>query len=63
VLLEKMDLWTIILRGAILNQKSFLTITPEQALKLIEQITESKKIIENTNANVRLVVENLVLNF
>jgi DNA polymerase-3 subunit delta' len=63
VLLEKMDLWTIILRGVILNQKSFLTITPEQALKLIEQITESKKIIENTNANVRLAVENLLLAF
>lgn len=63
VLLEKMDLWTIILRGVILNQKSFLTITPEQALKLIETITESKKIIENTNANVRLAVENLLLAF
>ncbi|MCX6761411.1 MAG: hypothetical protein NTY33_00985 [Candidatus Moranbacteria bacterium] len=63
VLLEKMDFWIILLRSVILGQKSFVTITPEKALKLIEKIEESKKIIESTNSNVRLVVENLLLAF
>jgi DNA polymerase-3 subunit delta' len=63
LLLEKMDLWMILLRAVILGQKSFLALAPEKALSLIEKIEESKKIISSTNANVRLVVENLLLAF
>jgi len=63
LLLEKLDLWMILLRGVILGRKSFMAVAPERALKLIEKIEESQKIIKNTNANVRLVVENLFLAF
>lgn len=63
VLLKKMDFWVMLFRDVILNPKSFLSVSPEQALRLIEKMEESKKIIENTNANVRLVVENLLLAF
>jgi DNA polymerase-3 subunit delta' len=63
VLLEKMDLWVILLRNVILGQKSFVAVAPEKALKLIEKIEESKKIINSTNSNVRLVLENLLLAF
>ncbi|MFA5961862.1 MAG: hypothetical protein WC848_04230 [Parcubacteria group bacterium] len=62
-LLEKMDFWIILLRSAVLGQKNFLSIDPEKALKLIDKIEESEKIIKNTNSNVRLVVENLILVF
>jgi DNA polymerase-3 subunit delta' len=63
VLLEKFNFWIILLRSGLLNQKSFVNILPEKALELIEKIEDSKKIIENTNSNVRLVVENLLLAF
>lgn len=63
VLLEKLNLWIILLRSVILNQKSFVKIFPEKALELIEKIEASKKIIDSTNSNVRLVVENLLLAF
>ena len=63
VLFLKMDFWSVLLRSVILGQKSFLVIDPTKALKLIEKIEESKKIIGSTNSNVRLVVENLLLIF
>lgn len=62
-LMEKMDLWSILFRNVILGQKSFVAVAPEKALKLIEKIEESKKIISSTNSNVRLMVENLLLAF
>ena len=63
VLLEKLDLWVVLLRSVILGQKSFVSVAPEKALKLIEKIEEVKKIISSTNSNVRLAVENLLLAF
>jgi DNA polymerase-3 subunit delta' len=63
LLLEKMDLWVILLRNVILGKRSFVAVAPEKALSLIEKIEESKKIISSTNSNVRLVVENLLLAF
>lgn len=62
-LLTKMDLWIILLRNAVLGQKSFVSISPAKALKLIEGIEKSKKIINSTNSNVRLAIENLFLVF
>jgi DNA polymerase-3 subunit delta' len=63
VFLEKMDFWVVLLRSVILGQKGFLAIHPERALSLIEKIEESKGMIKNTNSNVRLVAENLLLAF
>ncbi len=63
VLLEKMDLWSVLFRSVILGEKSPIVIDPAKALKLIEKIEESKKLISSTNSNVRLVVENLLLAF
>jgi hypothetical protein len=63
VLLQKLDVWAIVLRSVILSQESSFAIYPAKALGIIEKIEESKKIIINTNSNVRLVVENLILGF
>ncbi len=62
-LLEKMNLWVILLRSVILGQRNSIVIVPEKALELIEKIEESRKIAINTNSNVRLVTENLLLAF
>ena len=62
-LLQKMDFWIMLLRKAILGEEILAKISPNKALKLIENIQESKKIISTTNSNVRLVVENLLVLF
>lgn len=58
--LSKLDFWITLLRKKMLEDKD-----PERIirLKLIEKISASKEIIKTTNANVRLVLENLFLSF
>lgn len=62
-LLAKIDLWIILLRNAVLGLKSFVSMPPVRALKLIEEIEKTKKIINSTNSNVRLAIESLFLEF
>lgn len=58
--LEKMDFWVVLLRKKMLEETG-----PTKLLKLriIEKIGDSREIIKSTNANVRLVLENLFLSF
>ncbi|MFZ2193018.1 MAG: DNA polymerase III subunit [Candidatus Moraniibacteriota bacterium] len=63
LLLQKMDFWVMLLRKYILGEEILAKISPSKALKLIENIQESKKIISTTNSNARLVVENLLVLF
>lgn len=58
--LEKLDFWVALLRKKMLEDKE-----PQRTrgLELIEKINASREIIKNTNANVRLVLENLFLEF
>ena len=62
-LIEKMNLWIIILRENIFKNNNFLRINPAQALSLIEKINKTLQVIQETNVNVRLALENLFLNF
>lgn len=62
-LLAKIDLWIILLRNAVLGLEGFVSVPPARALKLIEEIEKSKKIINSTNSNIKLAVENLFLSF
>lgn len=61
--LKKIDLWVVLLRKAMLGQGKLVAVSPAKAIRLIEKIEEGRRIIENTNSNVRLVVENLLLAF
>ncbi len=58
--LEKLDWWVALLRKDMLEDKN-----PKKSgeLESIEKINTSKEVIKNTNANVRLVLENLFLSF
>lgn len=58
--LEKLDFWVALLRKKMLEDEE-----PQRTrgLELIEKINASREIIKNTNANVRLVLENLFLEF
>ncbi|MEK7598405.1 MAG: AAA family ATPase [Patescibacteria group bacterium] len=60
---RKMDLWLVVIRQALLGDGGLIKISKSQSLKLIEKIDESLRLIKNTNANIKLVLENLFLNF
>ena len=57
-LTEKLNLWLVILRKNILENKN-----SEQALKLIDYTEKSLMLLRDTNSNARLVLENLLLQF
>jgi DNA polymerase-3 subunit delta' len=59
----KLDLWLVLLRENILAGGAEPGISPEKALRLLEQVGDSLDTIKETNANARLVLENLFLNF
>ena len=59
----EMDLWTIILRESLLSGGFKLKKTPDEKINLIEKIESSLALIKETNANTRLILENLFLNF
>lgn len=60
---KKLDLWMVVIRQALLGEGGLIKISKRQSLKLIEKIDESLRLIKNTNASVKLVLENLFLNF
>lgn len=63
-LLEKFNLWIILLRDSILNRGSGSPVAdPARALGLIEAIDRARETISGTNSNTRLVLENLFLSF
>jgi len=58
---KKLGIWMAVLRQAVLG-KDMLGISSERALKMIESIDRSKSALDNTNANARLIIENLFIN-
>jgi len=60
---KKLNLWLVIFRQVLLGRDGLVKISQSQSLKLIEKIDESLRLIMNTNANIKLVLENLFLNF
>ncbi len=60
---QKMDLWIVVLRKTVLGEKALIDIFPDKALDLIEKIASTKKILNTTNANARLAIENLLVFF
>lgn len=62
-LIYRLEFWLIIFRKNILGENNFLNITSEKALDLIGQIEKTILCLKETNANSRLALENLFLNF
>lgn len=58
---EKLQIWTIILRQNLKARESFLTVSPRKALEMIEETAKSLQLIQGTNSNARVVLENLFL--
>ncbi|MFA7209765.1 MAG: AAA family ATPase [Parcubacteria group bacterium] len=60
---KRFDIWLLVLRESMLSKDAKIGISPDKALRLIEEIAETMRIIKETNSNPRLVVENLFLKF
>ena len=60
-MLKKMDIWTIFLRQAVLGKITAGKISPGKALEIIEEIAKDSESIRETNANTKLILENLFL--
>ncbi len=59
---EELGFWIILLRQSLLK-KNNLKISASKSLKIIEEIEKSLEILRDTNSNVRLILENLMLKF
>ncbi len=60
---DKLQSWVVLLRQNMMSQGNFLGVPLEKTLAIMEGITESLKLIQETNSNPRVVVENLLLKF
>ena len=62
-LLVKLSFWLLLLREEFVFQKCALPLGPTKAFALAEHMAKSEETIRQTNANVRVVLENLFLFF
>ncbi len=60
--LKKMSVWMIGIRESLLKGKTDMA-TPKKWLEMMDKINESQKLLKQTNANAKLVLENLFLIF
>ena len=62
-LLKKLNIWSALLRQPMLGKNDKIKISSQKSLKLLEEMEKSAERIKNSNANARLVLENLFLSF
>lgn len=62
-LLNKLGIWSALLRVSLLGQNAKIKISPRKSLRILEEIEKSREMINSSNANVKLAMENLFLNF
>lgn len=62
VAFEKMNIWAVGIRESLLKGKADFT-SQEKCLQILEKISESQKLLKQTNANARLILENMLLVF
>lgn len=60
-LLKKMDIWIVFLRQAMLGNMRVRNFPPDKALATIEKISTEMMKLRETNANTKLILENLFL--
>jgi DNA polymerase III subunit delta' len=63
IILKKLDIWLILLRKSMLGIDEKIKITPLKSFKIIEKIISALETLRETNANSRLVLENVFLEF
>jgi DNA polymerase-3 subunit delta' len=61
ILAEKLSFWMVMLRHSIVSQKDYLTLSPQKTLGVMDKISGMLEALKNTNANARLMLENVML--
>lgn len=61
--MKKINLWRVILREILLGRKMDIGANSEKALRVLSNIEKSLDLMRETNSNVRLILENLFLEF
>lgn len=61
--IDKLKIWSAILRLPLLNKSDKIKISPKKSLHLLEEIEKSLERLGSSNANAKLILENLFLNF
>lgn len=59
----ELQTWTILLRQNIISGGNFLGVKLEKSLEVLEGLAKSGRIIQETNSNAKVVLENLFLKF
>jgi len=62
-LIKKMDIWSALLRVSLLGQSAKIKISPRKSLRLLGEIEKSLEMLKSSNANAKLILENLFLSF
>jgi DNA polymerase-3 subunit delta' len=62
-LIDKLNIWMIILRRIFFGEKCLSGISPSKSFAMIQEIEKGIEIMENTNSNSRTVLENLLIKF
>jgi DNA polymerase III subunit delta' len=62
-MLQKLELWLVLLRKSMLGIDEKIKISPLKSFKIIENIIKAIETIKETNANSRLILENVFLEF
>ncbi len=62
-LIDKLNIWVIILRNKLKEKNNLSIASLKKIFFLIQKIEKSLKTIKETNANVKLILENLLLDF
>lgn len=63
ILIKKIDIWTALLRVPLLGKSAKIKISPGKSLRLLEGMEKSLEMLKSSNANARLILENLFLIF
>jgi DNA polymerase III subunit delta' len=62
-MINELNFWIVLLRENILGKNNFFQLSQKRSLDIILEIEKSLKILNETNSNPKLVMENLVLEF
>jgi hypothetical protein len=63
ILISKLKIWSAVLRLPLLNKSDKIKISQKKSLHLLEEIEKSLERLRSSNANAKLILENLFLNF
>ncbi|MFA6047524.1 MAG: DNA polymerase III subunit [Parcubacteria group bacterium] len=60
-LIKKLSLWMVLVRHSIIQEENYLEMSAQKSLAVLDRISGAIETLKSTNANARLVLENIML--